>query len=373
MSGDARITLVICAPGDEIYSYWGHAAIRVNDPASDRDIVFNYGVFSFDEPHFIWRFAMGETDYQLAVYRFSTFMREYQEDHRKVTEYELLLTPAEKSALFNALVENYKPENRFYRYSQFEDNCSTRVRDQIERAVGGRLQYNTTQDEQLTFRALNDRYVMDNSWSGLGIKLALGLPTDAKADFRHKMFLPDYLGQDMVQSVVERETGRQQLCGPATVLNDAAPADHPFSLSSPAVIILLLLLITLLVTLSGIRKGKEPVWFDTLVFAAFGIAGMILCFTTFISVMPATKWNFNLAWAWPTHLLVAFAWPFRAVRAKLTWYLKVTTWLVLLFLVAAFFLPQTFHWLMWPICLILLLRTGTLSWFHRKKRVTGHP
>jgi hypothetical protein len=359
LSPSAKISLLICAPGDEIYSYFGHAAIRVNDPVYEKDIVFNYGVFDYMAPHFYWRFAKGETDYQLAAYRMVSFMREYQEDHRKVIEYDLLLTSSEKSALYEALVENNKPENRVYRYSHFEDNCSTRIRDQVEKAVGGKINYDQSGDEKLTFRNLVDRYVQENSWGGLGIKLALGMPTDRITTFSEKMFLPDYLGNDFAKASVVRDGASFPVVSPAKVLFEAPPVIHDFSVTSPAVVVTLFFLLVLGLTLLERKKGKRFIWLDIVVFTAFGTASMILCFTTFISVMPSTKWNLNLVWAFPTHLVLAVLWFFPSLRLKLIWYNKLTSIVLMLFLASMYFLPRSFHWLVVPLCLILLTRTST--------------
>lgn len=359
LSPEAKISLLICAPGDEVYSFFGHAAIRVHDPSAEKDLVFNYGLFSFDTPHFIWRFAKGETDYQLGVQRMSSFMREYHDDKRKVTEYGLALEPGEKEALYNALLENYKPENRVYRYSHFEDNCATRVRDQLEKSTGGKIVYDTTGDETVSFRNLIDRYIPGNTWIGLGIKLALGLPTDRVTTFSEKMFLPDYLGKDMAGATVRRDGGTSPLTFPAAVIFDAPAVTHSFSVTSPGVVIPLFFLVVLSLTLLERKRKARFTGLDVLVFASAGIAGMILCFTTFVSVMPSTKWNLNLVWALPTHLLLAVGWMFPKLRPKLRWYNLAVTVLLALFLVSFWFLPQSFHWLVVPICLILLLRTGT--------------
>ncbi|MEI7830500.1 MAG: DUF4105 domain-containing protein [Prolixibacteraceae bacterium] len=383
LSPSSRVSVLICAPGDEIYSYFGHAAIRVTDPLYDRDIVFHYGAFSFEAPHFIWRFAKGETDYEIAVQRMSSFMKEFHDEKRKVVEYELLLTPAEKESLYEALVENYKPEHRVYRYSHFEDNCATRLRDQIEKAVGGKVKYDTSGDKPMSFRDMIDLYVQDNSWSGFGIKLALGLPTDQITSFSQKMFLPDYLGNDLSKAVVVREkvpspstgvdvpslTGkfvvRDGVTSPLTaspvVIFDAPPFERTFSVTSPAVVVLLFFFAVLALTLLERKKMRRFDWLDVSVFLVFGLAGLILYFTTFISVMPSTKWNLNLIWACPLLFLLGILWMFPAMRPKLNWYIRMTSVILILFLLSMFFLPQTFHWLVVPLCLILLMRTGTMK------------
>ncbi|MCL4482475.1 MAG: DUF4105 domain-containing protein [Bacteroidetes bacterium] len=358
LSPSAKVSLLICAPGNEIYSYFGHAAIRVNDPLYEKDIVFNYGVFDFMAPHFYWRFAKGETDYMLAVQRMDSFMQEYHEEQRRVVEYELMLTPAERESLYEALVENYKPENRIYRYNHFDDNCATRVRDQLEKAVGGNIKYDTSGDERLSFRNLIDRYIQDNSWGGLGIKLALGIPTDRLANFSQKMFLPDYLGNDMARAQVIRGGIASPLTKPAQVIFDAPAFVPAFSLTSPAVVILFFLVLVLALTFLERKKKRRFIWLDVCVFVALGIAGMILFFTTFISVMPSAKWNLNLIWAFPVHFLVGILWLFPSMRPKLNWYIRLTAHVTTLFLISIYFLPQTFHWLVVPLCLILLMRTG---------------
>jgi hypothetical protein len=273
----------------------------------------------------------------------------------------LALEPEEKAALYNALVENYKPENRIYRYSHFEDNCATRVRDQLEKAVNGRIEYDKAGDETLSFRNLIDRYIPGNTWIGLGIKLALGIPTDRITTFSEKMFLPDYLGNDMAKAVVKRNAGIAPMTLPAAVIFDAPAVVHTFSVTSPGVILPLFFLVVLLLTLLERKRKVRYIGLDVLVFAAAGIAGMILCFTTFISVMPSTKWNLNLVWALPTHLVLAVLWIFPSLRTKLRWYNRTVSLLLILFLASFWFLPQSFHWLVVPICLVLLMRTATAA------------
>ena len=363
LSPAARIRLLVCAPGDEIYSYWGHAAIRVIDPMTGMDTVFHYGAFDFGSSYlkFSWRFAKGETDYEIAKQRMGSFMREFYEEKRSVREYLLDFTPQEKQFLYDALVENYKPENRIYRYDQFFDNCATRLRVQIEKTVKGQIQYDKSGDERLSFRDLNDKYVAGNSWSGLGINLALGNPTDRITTFSEKMFLPDYLGNDMSKAIVTRDGHQMPLISGSSMIIQAPLPDNSFSFTSPAVVILFFFLVTAGLTVWERKKRKRFIWLDVTIFAAFGIAALILCFTTFISVMTWTKWNLNLIWAWPTHLLVAVLWFFPSLRPKLTWYMKLTSVVLILFLISMFFLPQSFHWLVVPICLMLLIRTGTIS------------
>ena len=124
-----RISLLTCAPGEEIYSLFGHTAIRYENPSQGIDVVFNYGLFSFNTPNFILRFSLGETDYQLGATDYAHFAAEYAFFGRSVWQQTLNLTEREKAELIRLLQENYRPENRVYRYNFFHDNCATRPRD----------------------------------------------------------------------------------------------------------------------------------------------------------------------------------------------------------------------------------------------------
>jgi hypothetical protein len=358
LSDEAKISLLTCSSGDEIYSYFGHSAIRINDPKSGIDYVFNYGEFSFYSPNFIWRFVKGETDYMLAGERMPSFMSSYYQEQRSVYEQVLNILPSEKQSLFDALVENMKKENRVYRYRHFSDNCSTRARDQFEKCVNHQLQYDTSKDTKLTFRQLVDQCVPGNSWNGLGIKLALGIPADKTTTFSQKMFLPDYLQRSIAGAKVVRNGEKVPFAMPVTTLFAAKPLEAGSILTSPAVVINLVLLIVAGLTFIEYRRKRRMFWLDFLVFLSFGISGLLLGFLCFISVLEATEWNLNLIWALPTHLVFAFLWLIPSLRPKLEWYVKFTAAIVLFFLISMPFLPQTFHWLVVPICLIILLRSA---------------
>ena len=148
-----RLSLLTCAPGEEIYSLFGHTAIRYEDPANGIDAVFNYGLFSFNTPNFIFRFSLGETDYQLGATDYAHFAAEYAFDGRSVWQQTLNLSKEEKAELIRLLQENYRPENRVYRYNFFYDNCATRPRDKIEESIIGKVIYpSESQDGSRSFR-----------------------------------------------------------------------------------------------------------------------------------------------------------------------------------------------------------------------------
>lgn len=174
-----RLSLLTCAPGEEIYSLFGHTAIRYEDPANGIDAVFNYGLFSFNTPNFIFRFSLGETDYQLGATDYAHFAAEYAFDGRSVWQQTLNLSKEEKAELIRLLQENYRPENRVYRYNFFYDNCATRPRDKIEESIIGKVIYpSESQDGSRSFRDIVHQYCKGHPWARFGIDLCIGSEAD---------------------------------------------------------------------------------------------------------------------------------------------------------------------------------------------------
>ena len=193
LSDEAQISILTAAPSDdEVYTVYGHTAIRVKDTLRKLDTVFNYGIFDFSKPNFIYRFTKGETDYKLAAYNFSHYIIEYQMRGSEVTEQVLNLTPEETHKIWNALITNVQPENAVYRYNFFFDNCATRPVAIVEEQVDGKVQYNNPPEPQ-TFRDLINYCTRNHPWLTFGCDLALGSPTDRIATPHEMMFLPLYL------------------------------------------------------------------------------------------------------------------------------------------------------------------------------------
>ena len=192
MSGkdSVRLSLLTCGPGTEIYSLFGHTAIRYENRNRGVDVVFNYGLFSFDTPNFILRFTLGETDYQLGVTDFRRFLAGYWMEGRDVWQQTLNLTTEEKQRLIGQLEENYRPENRVYRYNFFYDNCATRPRDQVERATEDRLRYAEDMESTDTGRSFRDivhQYCEGHPWARFGIDMCLGSEADRPINRRQMM------------------------------------------------------------------------------------------------------------------------------------------------------------------------------------------
>src|SRR5579863_1024935 len=130
-----RISLITCGPGKELYSIWGHTAIRVTDSSTGMDVAFNYGTFDNSDPYFYVKFTRGMMRYALSVDDYNAFLQEYIQDHRSVTEQKLMLNGEEKERLFNLLKNNASEENRYYNYRFYEDNCTTRAKGIINNST----------------------------------------------------------------------------------------------------------------------------------------------------------------------------------------------------------------------------------------------
>ena len=221
-----RLSLLTCAPGEVIYTLFGHTAIRYENPSQGIDVVFNYGLFSFDIPNFALRFSLGETDYRLGVIDYPHFAGEYAYFGRSVWQQTLNLNNEEKAELIRLLQENYRPENRMYRYNFFYDNCATRPRDKIEESIAGKVIYPVEpQDGSRTFREIVHQYCKGHPWARFGIDLCIGSEADRPITQRQMMFAPFYLmdafaGAQITGDSIQRPlvTDRMYPCVPGPLL-----------------------------------------------------------------------------------------------------------------------------------------------------------
>ena len=199
-----QVSLLTCGPGTEVYELFGHTALRVRQlTPGGFDYVFNYGMFDFNAPAFVWRFTKGETDYCLGVNDFRTFLFNYVMRESRVDEQILNLTPEQSQALFYALLENAQPQNRVYRYNFLFDNCATRPRNMVEATLGNRVRYHEPEGELPTFREEIDSYAERCPWLIFGIDLALGGSLDRPMTYREQMFGPEVLKEPVARAEIQ--------------------------------------------------------------------------------------------------------------------------------------------------------------------------
>ena len=196
--------------GNEVWERFGHNAIWIKDRTRGTDLTYNWGMFSFDEPHFLTRFLTGDTRYWMQAFDLDTMLAEYKRRNRSVLAQELNLTPAQRLKLQQFVQWNELPQNKFYRYDYYRDNCSTRLRDALDHAVGGQLQTSTvTRTTSGTYRSHTLRLLGDNIPLYTGANLALGHPADKPLSEWEEMFLPVRMANDLRTVRLTDSTGTQ--------------------------------------------------------------------------------------------------------------------------------------------------------------------
>ncbi len=371
-SDSIRISLLTCDPGEEAYSLYGHTAIRYEDPGRHLDIVFNYGLFSFNTPNFILRFALGETDYKLGVDEFARFEAEYFFEGRSVWQQTLNLTSEEKQKLFHLLEQNYQPANRIYRYNFFYDNCSTRPRDKIAESIQGKVIYGDAgipvHQGTKTFRDIVHEYTREHPWAQFGIDLCVGSEADRPITKEQMMFAPLYLMDFYSTAQIESPLGNRPLVSDTRKVVDVAADIDTAWLPTPIQCFLLLFVLVAAATIYGLKKEKGLWGIDACLFGAAGVAGCILAFLALFSQHPAVSSNYMLFVLHPFHL---FLLPFiiRAARKRRkSWYHVINFAVLTLFIALFLLLPQRINVAVVPLALCLLIRSASNLILTYKKR-----
>lgn len=357
-----KISLLTCDPGDELYSTFGHSAIRIVELESGQDLVFNYGTFDFNTPFFYIKFIRRTLDYQLSLTTTENFLREYNYFKRNVREQELNLSPEQSQEVVAFLQNNYQPENRKYRYDFFFDNCATRITGMLESVLGQSLQWNyPTETDEKTFRDLIDEYVYPLPWSDLGIDLALGAVIDREATEPEKAFLPDYLEASFSRATIIGDGPERPLVSQTSTIYDFPITDNKtFNLINPYVIFWVFAILVGLLTFIGFKKKRLFKGFDISLFTILGLLGVLLVFLWFFTAHSQTKNNWNLFWAFPGHLYISYLLikkPNKAILRNLLLTAMILADLALIVWVLGF---QSFHPSILPILLVVILRTNFL-------------
>ena len=352
VSATTQVSLVTVFPGDPVYTMFGHSAIRFVDPVSGLDASFNYGTFDFDRT-FVFRFASGRLDYRLSVTPSEPAFRHYERENRTIVEQVLNLDSTEVQVLYELLLVNYRPENRYYRYDFFFDNCSTRIRDIIEVALADQIAATGNPGE--SYRDLLKPYIGRRPLLASLMNVGLGASADADASPRDYAFLPvELIGQFASTTLAD---GRP-LVATTDTLHVADPAP-PSRVTTAVVLTWLVVVLAILVSISRHRRGlPRRRWVDSVVFGLSGLAGMLLAYLWFGSEHAVARNNLNLMWAAPTHLVAAVAVLKRHLPAWLRVYLTVTGVAAVVFICGLSWWTQEIHPLVFPIVVLIAFRAG---------------
>lgn len=358
LSDKAVISVITCGAGNDFYTTFGHSAIRVCDTSLAYDcdtslaydVVYNYGSFDFNTPNFYWKFARGKLNYQLTKSHYQSFLYTYAYEGRYVWEQPLNLTLEEKNKIHNALEYNYKPENRYYLYDFFIDNCATRVRDIVNNNLIDRSLFtehmpaDAKSYRDLLYDCTEERLL----WWRLGIDLLLGARCDKQCTNLEYMFSPLEM---MAQfDTTQLSDGSGKLAQPhITTLYETRTL--PNKSLSPTLLFWVVFMGVATLTILAWKKRWTLRWLDALLFGLAGIVSAMLLFMWFGTDHYCTKNNWNLLWASPLFAYFAIF-----ARKSNRWIILVQIAMLLVVMASEWILPQQMNAAVLPIVLTLTLR-----------------
>jgi hypothetical protein len=337
LADNVSISVITCSPGDEVYSLFGHTGLRYRNSDDGTDIVFSYGYFNFNAPNFVWRFILGETDYMVGAVPYNHFIREYEERGSAVVEQVLDLTSGQEAALYSALVDNCREENRIYRYNYFYNNCTTRVRDQVY-SVAGDVAYVGAGVPEITFREALAGMTSSHPWYAFGIDLLLGADVDEPASRSALQFIPGFFMNDLDMAHVSGTP----LVKEKKILLHEQPRVHEGSNATPFNVSLLFLLFTMIVILCEIRHKRTYWGFDLVIMMLQGLAGLLLLFMALFSSHPAVGGNWLMLLLNPLALFIMPIMVYRLMKRRTVPVAWLQVAFVLLFFISAIFSLQVY-------------------------------
>lgn len=276
LSDRANISLLTCGSGEELYSVFGHTAIRVYDPETRFDVVYNFGTFDFDTPNFYPKFVKGDLQYFASASSYDDFVYTYQYYNRDVYEQKLNLAPQQKQAIADELADILATDRRFYTYKFIHRNCTTMVADILNKYIPGKISLKNS-DSGSSYREALHKRVEGHYFEDLGINLAFGAPTDQVSE---KLFLP----HELMEGVSNTKTSLGPLAKSTATVYKATPEKKSFSFNSIYVFAAVCLL---LITITGKKL------FQRSFLAIGGLLGIFFCVLGLISSHTELMYNYN--------------------------------------------------------------------------------
>lgn len=355
LTENAKISVITCGPyQEELYSAFGHSAIRVYDSIQGVDIAYNYGVFDFDQPNFYLNFAKGFLYYKLGLYPYPLFRDFYIRDNRYVHEQILNLTQDEKQKIADYLQWNALPENQNYRYDYFYNNCATKVRDVFAEVLKGKIHFDDSYTQtDYTIRDLTHSYLHYQPWGELGIEICLGLPMDKKISPYEYMFIPDYIETGFDHATLSGAP----IVSQKIIVYESVPEVLSKNWFHPWTVFSGILIVAVGLTILDWRRKKLSKWFDILLFSVTGLIGFLLLFLWVLTDHKAAANNFNLLWALPTNFIAALFLLKRKIPIWLGRYFMITTIIGNLTLLGWLFLPQSLNFFLVPLTIAIVIRS----------------
>ena len=324
-----QISILTCAPGEDVYTAWGHTAIRIIDSAKQTDIVYNFGTFDFNTPNFLVEFVKGNLNYFLSADDFQNFIAEYQYYGRTIKEQVLILSDAEKIKWHNALQKNLEGNNRYYLYNFITDNCTTRVKDGFYQFVN--TQVPPSNIKSFRTHVVEAPYQQGIPWIGLGIDVLLGAVSDQTPTALQAGFLPDLL--------FEQLAAQPQFI--ATTQNYNFTKTTASKPTDPIYYIVGLILVYLFVSKWNARWAVIAAKFlDITLLFIYGLGGLLLVYMSLFSKHTACHYNFNIDWIHPLYWIALLFYFIKPIWAG---YLGRVFFIASIgLIVVSYLLPQSF-------------------------------
>ena len=353
-----EISLLTCGPGSEVWSLYGHTAIRYQNHDKKTDVAVNYGAFYFEQDYFILRFVFGLTDYSMDVMPMSVFLREYEHEGRWVVQQDLNLTREEKAAITLALEQNSLPENRGYRYNFFYDNCTTRSNDMIINHLNINGYNSDNQWNGESYRTMIHQWNEQHRWSRFGNDLLLGIQSDFKTDKEASFFLPDSLRKHFNSIVLTNTDGTtRKLVSKEFYLIDKQKSGETLTIEqfllTPVTLFGFLFVVVLLISLLQFYTKGNYWLLDLVLLLSSGIAGLILLAMVF-SQHPTVNINLQILVLNPLNLLFLYPLIKTERKQQLHKYWTCLFFCIIVFLIGGFW--QSYAEGMSFVALCLLIR-----------------
>ena len=358
LSDQSEISIITAGPGDVLYEAFGHSAIRVKDPTLNLDIIFNYGLFDFNQPNFYVNFVKGRLLYRLGKQSFRRFITSYDYQQRWVKDQVLNLSLVDRKKIFEYLNENSLPENAEYLYDPYFNNCATKLRDIAKEILGNKIQFPSSfSNENFTLRQLMNQELPWNTWGSFGINLALGNTLDKELIADNYMYLPDYVHKGFQKATITENKITTPLVLEERQLLRYTEKQIKIQWYNPFFVFSLLLLITIVVTFRDQKRNIRSKWLDFTLFFVTGVLGIIICFLWFFTDHYTAPNNFNLLWAFVLNFFVAFILLKSRIPSWISKYLLFYLFLLFGAIVTSFIGLQQFSNAVFPIMALLFLRT----------------
>ena len=375
LSESANVYVISCEPGEVIYEKFGHSAIRIVDPQQDIDLIFHWGLYSFDEPNFVLNFVKGYMMYEMGVCESKYFFQEYLRRESFIYSTKINFTYKEKNVLWRNLWENYKIENRKYCYNFIYDNCATRVYENIISAVSEHYFTKETLTNGTTYRTVINSYLQNAPWYKLGINLIISSEADKKINIMQTMAFPFYTKQLLENTKIIRNDKEMSLAVQSANVNTPQNRTQPEKRSDFWTIFIPLLIILIEVLYFILKKHYLP-YLSQIILIISGLLGIIIFYLSVISIHPIVKFNYNILWCSPLNIILGIIlllkknYRIKAYASTLMLGFSITTVFLLIFEVQTI----TFPLFCWYLCIlsILILSIQTYSFALKKNYKPRH-